>query len=67
MRMTDVSATLSSFDHDKFNPTTKKIFLQKGKIDVTIESIHKILGFSLGRTNILKLSFRIKDNNPNEE
>ncbi|CAI9278553.1 unnamed protein product [Lactuca saligna] len=67
MKMTEVPGALSCFVLEKFDLTTKKIILQRGKIDVTRESVHQILGFPLGRKKFSELPFRTTEDNTYEE
>lgn len=67
MKMTEVPGALSCFVLEKFDSTTKKIILQRGKIDVTRESVHQILGFPLGRKKFSELPLRTIEDNTYEE
>ncbi|XP_023751199.1 uncharacterized protein LOC111899599 [Lactuca sativa] len=65
--MTDIPRALNCFVLNNFNLETKKIVLQKGVIDVTKESVKKILGFPLGRKQFSKLPFKTKEDKCYEE
>ena len=58
MKVTDIPGALTYFVLDRFNPTTRKIELNSGSIDVTRESVNQILGFPLGSMQLKSVGFR---------
>lgn len=58
MKMSDVPGALIYYVLERFNPSTSKVVLPIGEIEITREYVHQILGLPLGSIKLSDMEFR---------